>query len=126
MRQALMVFAFMLGHAGITLGGETMKLSESDSGKTVELCVGEELEVALPGKPTTGYVWEVGSVDLKVLNPGETDFIADDKAIGSGNMEIIKFHTIAAGRSEVKLIYHRPFEKDIPPLKTFEVTVIIK
>jgi inhibitor of cysteine peptidase len=103
-----------------------MKLYENDSGKTVEIRVGDELEVVLPGKPTTGFVWEVSSLDTHVLSQGETDFIATDKAIGSGGMEIIKFHAIAAGTSVVRLIFHRSFEPNVPPLKTFKVTVIIK
>jgi predicted secreted protein len=51
----------MLGITGNTLAGVAMKLSENDSGKTVEILVGDELEVELPGNPTTGYVWEVSS-----------------------------------------------------------------
>ena len=116
----------MLANAGNTLAGETMKLSESDSGKTVEIVIGDELEVILPGKPTTGYTWKVNSLDSNVLRPGKADFFANNKAIGAGGMEVIKFHAIAAGKSEVKLIFHRSFEVNVPPLKTFEVTVIIK
>ena len=116
----------MLGNAGNTLAGETMKLSENDSGKTVEIGVGDEMEVILPGNPTTGYLWEVSSLDSNVLRLGKADFLASDKAIGSGGMEIIMLHAIAAGESEVKLIFHRPFEHNMAPLKTFEVTVIIK
>lgn len=40
---AFLIFALMLGNTGNTLAGETMKLSENDSGKTVEICVGDEL-----------------------------------------------------------------------------------
>jgi len=123
---AILIFALSLTNAGNTLAGESMKLSENDSGKTVEIGVGEELEVILPGKPTTGYLWEVSSLDSNVLRPGKADFFANDKAIGAGGMEIIKFHAIAAGESKVKLIFHRSFEPNMPPLKTFEVTVIIK
>jgi predicted secreted protein len=46
--------------------------------------------------------------------------------MGSSGVEIIKFRAIAAGKSEVKLIFHRSFEHNVPPLKTFGVTVIIK
>ena len=113
----------MLGNA---LAGESMKLSENDSGKTVEIGVDDELEVVLPGKPTTGYVWKVSSLDTRVLSQCEANFIANDKAIGSGGMEIIKFHASAAGTSVVRLIFHRPFEENMPPLKTVEVTIIIK
>jgi predicted secreted protein len=123
---ATMIFALMLGNAVSTLAGESMRLNETDSGKTVEIGVGDELEVVLPGAPTTGYIWEVSSPDPNVLKPGKADFITGNKAVGSGGMEVIRFHAIAAGKSEVKLIFHRPFEHNIPPSKTFEVTVIIK
>jgi predicted secreted protein len=123
---AIIIFALMWGNAGTTLEGEIMNLSENDSGKTVEICVGDELEVVLPGNPTTGYVWEVSSPDSNVLRLDKSDFVASDKTIGSGGMDIIRFHAIASGKSEVKLIFHRPFEQNMSPLKTFEVTVIIK
>jgi inhibitor of cysteine peptidase len=116
----------MWGNAGTTLAGESMKLNENDSGKTVEIHIGDELEVILPGKPTTGYVWEVSSLDSHVMRLDKVDFAANNNAIGAGGMEIIKFHAIAAGTSHLKLIFHRPFEQNMPPLKTFEVTVIIK
>ncbi len=122
----IIIFAIILSNMGNSMAGETMRLSENDSGKTVEIHVGDELEVTLPGNPTTGYVWEVSSLDSSILMLGKAEFIANDKSIGSGGMEIIKFHAIAAGTSSVRLIYHRSFELNIPPLKTFEVTVIIK
>ncbi len=113
---AIIIFALMLGNAGTTLAGESMKLNENDSGKTVEIRVGDELGVVLPGNPTTGYVWEVSLLDTNVLTLGKTDFFANDKAIGSGGMEDIKFHAIAAGTSHLKPIFHRPFEQNMPPL----------
>jgi inhibitor of cysteine peptidase len=123
---AIIIFALMLGNTATTLTGESMKLSENDSGKTVEISVGGELEVALPGNPTTGYMWEVSSLDSNVLKLDNTEFVADGKAIGAGGVEVIKFHAISAGKSDVKLIFHRSFEPNIPPSKTFAVTVIIK
>jgi len=123
---AIIIFALILGNAGNSLAGESMKLSENDSGKTVEIHVGDELEVILPGNPTTGYVWEVSSLDSTVMRLDKSDFFASDKAIGSGGMGIIKFHAIATGTSPLKLIFHRPFEQNMAPLKTFEVTIIIK
>ena len=123
---AVMFFALMLSNAGTTLAGESMKLNENDSGKTVEIRIGDELEVVLPGNPTTGYGWEVISLDSTVLSLDKSEFLGSDKAIGSGGMEIIKLHAIAEGKSAVKLIFHRAFEQNIPPLKTFDVTIIIK
>ena len=122
---ALIVF-MLIWKADNTLAGEPMRLSESDSGKVIQIFVGDELEVVLPGNPTTGYVWDVSSLDSHFLTQAKTDFIANDKAIGSGGMEVLRFKAIAAGRSEVKLIFHRPFERNVRPAKTFDATVIIK
>jgi inhibitor of cysteine peptidase len=122
----IMFFALILSNAGTTLAGESMKLNENDSGKTIEIHVGDVLEVVLPGNPTTGYGWEVSSLDSTVLKLDRPEFLVIDKGIGSGVMEIIKLHAIAEGKSVVRLIFHRTFEQNIPPLKTFEVNVIIE
>ena len=103
-----------------------MRLNENDSNKTVEIVIGDELELILPANPTTGYGWEVSSIDTSILQSNKADFVTNDPAIGAGGMEIIKFHALAVGKSELKLIFHRPFEQNTPPLKTFAVTVIIK
>jgi predicted secreted protein len=102
-----------------------MKLSENDSGKTVEIKCGDQLEVELPGNPTTGYVWEVSSLDLNVLRLAKTDYIANEKTIGSGGIEVMIFEAIATGTSVLNLKFHRSFEHNVPPIKTFEITAII-
>ncbi len=103
-----------------------MKLTENDSGRIVELRIGDELEVTLPGNPTTGYVWEASSLDPALLKQDNPAFLPADKSIGSGGLEVIKLLAIGEGSSEIKLIYHRPFEKNKPSVKTFAITIIIK
>ncbi len=122
----ILILLLMVGLLGNTLAGEVMKLGENDSGKTLEMRVGDELEIGLPGNPTTGYIWEVCLLDSNLLSQGKGDFFANDKAIGAGGMEIIKLHAIAEGKTDVKLVYDRPFELDNPPLKTFAVTITIR
>ncbi len=123
---AILIFALMLGNVNNTLAGASMKLTENDTGKTVEIAIGDELEIILPANPTTGYDWEVSSIDSSILQSNKADFVANTPAIGAGGLEVIKFQAIATGKSELKLIFHRPFEQNTPPLKNFAVTVIIK
>ncbi|MDQ1336481.1 MAG: inhibitor of cysteine peptidase, partial [Thermodesulfobacteriota bacterium] len=53
----------------------SVKLTDEDLGRTVELGIGETLEVVLSGNPTTGYVWDVASLDRDILKQvGETEF----------------------------------------------------
>ncbi|MBL7225436.1 MAG: protease inhibitor I42 family protein [Desulfobacteraceae bacterium] len=105
----------------------SVQLSEEDLGRTVEIGVGDILEVVLKGNPTTGYIWDVVSPDKGILKQvGKTKFKPDTKARGSGGKLIMRFEAAKEGKTSLKLIYHRPFEKDRPPIRTFEVRVTVK
>src|SRR6266508_2690184 len=45
----------------------TKQLTEADTGRSIELHIGDELEVTLPSNPTTGFQWEVSAVDTSIL-----------------------------------------------------------
>ena len=129
--KSLMLFAvsalglILAACAASPVSGPT--LTEQDAGHTVEVRPGGLLDVTLDGNPTTGYQWEVDSVDSAVLKQvGEPTFKADSTAVGSGGKVTLHFQGIAAGQTTLKLIYHRSFEKNVPPAKTFEVTVTVK
>lgn len=108
-------------------GRMSRTLSEKDTSSTVNMYVGETLEVVLEGNPSTGYRWEVASVDTAIMRQvGKTEFKPNRKARGSGGMITMRFKAIAGGKTSLKLIFHRPFEKNTPPVKTFEVTVVVK
>ena len=105
----------------------SVKLCEKDTGQTVEMSVGDVLEVALKGNPTMGYTWSAAFPDKGILKQvGETKFEPDRKTRGSGGNIILSFEAAKVGKISLKLIYHRPFEKNKPPIKTFEVKVIIR
>ena len=105
----------------------SLKLTEKDSGRTLEICPGDTLRIELKGNPTTGYMWEVASADTAILKQvGETEFKPDRKARGSGGKIIMRFKAAMAGETSLKLVYYRPFEKNRPPIKIFEVTVSVK
>lgn len=106
---------------------QPVKITEQDAGTTVEVRDGELLEVTLVGNPTTGYMWDVASVDPNILKPVEQlEFQADSKAIGSPGKLTLRFEAARPGKTSLKLIYHRPWEKNAEPIDTFEVTVVIK
>jgi len=129
-RLAILCVAALLA---LTLGAcntpttKQVNLSEKDAGRTVQLPVGGTLEVVLAGNPTTGYLWEVAGGDTTVIQQaGEAQFKPDTSALGSPGKVTLRFTGVAAGQTVLKLIYYRPFEKNVPPEKTFEVTVVVK
>jgi inhibitor of cysteine peptidase len=97
-----------------------------DSGKTVEIPIDGEFTVELRGNPTTGFVWEVGESNQQVVQQvGEPKYKADAQRIGAGGLYTFTFQGKGAGETLLKMVYLRPFQRDLPPAKTFELKVIV-
>ena len=104
---------------------EAKKIIEKDSGKTIEMRVGSSILVDLPGNPTTGYMWEVSSMDRAVLQKiGDHKFSTNSNVIGAPGKVSMRFRVIGAGKTELVLAYRRSWEKNVAPAKTFSVDVI--
>ncbi len=102
----------------------SVQIGSADVGKTIHLQTGQRLVVALEGNPTTGYTWEAPGLDQSVLKPvGEPDFKADSSAAGSGGRMSLTYEAVNPGQVELALVYHRPWEQNVDPLQTFNVTV---
>ena len=110
-----------------TVSGDQMELTEEDAGKTIEMSKGGTLSIVLEGNPSTGYLWEVDSVEARVLKPvGEAEFKPVSDAPGSGGKVKLQFEAVEPGETLLSLIYHRPWEQDVLPEENFEVTVVVK
>lgn len=121
------IFAVLLAIAVGVSPPPPVQLTEMDSGETVKLNSGGTMEVKLKGNPTTGYTWTVAVVDLRILiQMGEAKFDPETNARGAGGTITIRFKAVAVGKTSLKLIYHRPFEKEKPPLKAFAVDVEVR
>jgi inhibitor of cysteine peptidase len=108
-------------------GASRVQLREQDTGRTIELRRGDRLEVVLAGNPTTGYAWEQVGDDNAVLKPaGDPTFQPDSRAVGSGGVVTVPFEASGVGRTTLTLVYHRAFEPNVPPLKTFEVGIVVR
>jgi len=120
-----LVGALVLGACVPGPGGKV--ITKADNGKTVEVAKGSEVQVVLESNPTTGYSWQVKEVDASILKQvGEPAFKADSSAVGAGGKETFTFNAAGAGQTTLKMEYRRPWEKDVPAVETFSVTVVVK
>jgi inhibitor of cysteine peptidase len=105
---------------------KTVTLSEPQAGSQAVLQVGDMLHVNLEGNPSTGYTWSVEALDAAVLKmAGEPEFHPASSALGAGGTFTYRFEAVGAGQTTLKMIYSRPFEKGLPPLKTFASSVLV-
>jgi predicted secreted protein len=95
-----------------------------DAGKLIQLDQLSVLRVALEGQPSTGYVWQLESVDGSVLQT------VDERVEGSGNIggvdqQVFKLVGVAAGTTTLRFVNRRPWEKANSGSKSFEIQVAV-
>jgi len=100
-------------------------MTESDSGKTVEVDVGDKLELSLQENATTGYRWEIEDLDHKIISVKDEDYQPASGKVGSGGSKKWSLKAIAPGKTECRLKLWRQFEGNSSVQKRFSVTVIV-
>jgi inhibitor of cysteine peptidase len=104
---------------------DPVHLSPAADGAIVPLGQGRVLVLDLEANPTTGFNWEIDLLDETVLTlTGEPAYVSDSDLPGSPGMMTFSFEAGDAGETELRLIYHRPWE-DAAPLQTFTVIVTV-
>jgi inhibitor of cysteine peptidase len=96
--------------------GAELRLTEADSGRSVELAPGETLEITLPSNITTGFSWHLATEpDVAVLEPRSSRYNEpqDGDTVGAGGSETWVFRTQDAGTTRLELAYYRPWEPDV-------------
>lgn len=103
-----------------------IQVTAADQGDELTLIQGDSLILVLESNPSTGYAWEVETVDSPVLQlSGEAVFKADSERLGSPGKSTLTFNTLNSGTQVLTLIYHRPSVKDAQPKKTFTINVTV-
>src|SRR5262249_23580125 len=103
---------------------ETVVTDKQDK-MTVKVSKGTIVAIKLVSKPTTGFSWDVDKNNKDVLMfSGKKEFEKPNPPLpGAPSVQVMRFTAKDKGTSDVELIYHRPFEKDVPPAKTFKVKI---
>jgi len=57
---------------------------------------------------------------------GEPEFQQESDLVGAGGVQILRFEAVNAGKMTLKLIYHRPWEKDVEPMETYSIQVVVR
>jgi inhibitor of cysteine peptidase len=106
---------------------DPLPVSKSENGKQIEISEGELIRIQLPATPGAGYAWELIEIDEQVLHQeGESQFPpADANLVGGSEYQTFLLKAVSTGRTNVELVYRRPWEKDVDPLETFTLIVIV-
>jgi inhibitor of cysteine peptidase len=102
-------------------------LTDANNGKTVSIAAGKTFDVSLKGNPTTGYQWQIKKIEGDAIQQAGNDDYAPDSnprgMVGSGGTFVFHFKVTKSAKTAIRLVYVRPWEKDTPPIQSFEVTI---
>ena len=104
-------------------------LTEKDSGRTLHLDKGDTFTVRLVSNPTTGYLWKLGTPpydESVMIMRGDRYIQPDEQLCGAPGKRSLTFLAEGSGRTGLRLIYVRPWEKNQPPAQEFNLMVIVK
>lgn len=121
------IFLPLLISACSVMPGTHYTLGAEDSGKTLNVRTGDEFTIVLESNPTTGYVWRFAApYDEMVLILKGDQYISPSEALcGAPGTRSLTFIAQESGRTGLKLIYVRPWEKNQPPEKEFHLMVLV-
>jgi len=106
--------------------GNPIQLCQIDSGRVIKMNPGDTLEIVLDANPTTGYQWKALPWNTKVIEQIDKPvYKSRSEAIGSGGELTFYFKALSTGQTPLEFIYFRDFEKNVPPIKSFKVTIVV-
>ena len=98
----------------------------TDSTQTINTGTNQEFIIALDSNPTTGYSWQE-SYDERVLELVGKSYEMGEEAkqgvVGTGGVEYFQFKVLKAGKTEITLVYKRPWEEEPIDQKIFTVNI---
>lgn len=104
-----------------------VEITAAEAGKTISLPEGAVLRIRMAGNATTGYQWQVGKIQGDAIQAlGKPEYVPNKNPggmMGVGGTYYLDFKGIKPGKATVGLVHVRPWEKDVPPVDTFEATV---
>ena len=116
------IIFFGIAISACSVSEPEIHLPEKDT--KVTLKSRQTFTAALEGNPTSGFTWETVGMDGKLLaRVGEAQYQVGSNALGAAGVISLGFKALAPGSTILELVYHRPWEKDQPPLKTIKIMV---
>jgi predicted secreted protein len=98
-------------------------ITKLDNGNTITTPVGKDVNIKLDANLSTGYSWEVVTIDSTVIKLKGTTYKSYKNIPGSNGMQQITFTPVSAGMTVLKLGYLRPWEGISSMIDSFKITV---
>lgn len=99
---------------------------ENDNERTVDLRLGDSIQVLLPENATTGYRWAIDRYDKEFIEALETEPRYMANAVGSGGEVAFIFKGKKIGTGEIMLKRWRHWEGDSSVASRFHIRLHVQ
>jgi inhibitor of cysteine peptidase len=89
-----------------------VRLTEADTGRTLDVGLGDEIVVRLNENPTTGYRWQVERVSGPLEPCGDSFELVPDAQLGTGGVRVLCFRAVSPGSAHLELKHWQAWEGD--------------
>jgi predicted secreted protein len=100
-----------------------MSVSEAANGQTVDLAVGETLDVHLSENRGTGYRWHIVSSGEPVVDVARDSYEAAAGPPGRPGTHTWQLRAVRLGEGRFDLAYRRPWEGEQPSARSFSLVL---
>jgi inhibitor of cysteine peptidase len=102
-------------------------INDSKNNSQVFIKKGNIFIVKLLTNPGTGYSWQIIKNNPDQLKPLGDSILEplESKAPGASENQVFRFSAQKSGSTMLELHYLRPWERNIPPLKTYQINLQI-
>lgn len=111
---------------GLEGAAPVQTFTDPESGTTVTLRPGGELNLKLDSNPTTGYYWYLKDIDASLVDQISEGYFADpapEGMVGSGGHQVFVFEALATGKADLVLSYERS-PQDVAETLKLKIKVI--
>lgn len=111
-------------------GNQKNYFTEKNNEESINLKVGDIINVRLESNITTGYSWELsGETDQGIIMLESSIYEEsqkDENVAGAGGSETFSFKAVSAGNTDLVLEYLRPWEEEIQPADIFVIKITVE
>ncbi|MDR3531946.1 MAG: protease inhibitor I42 family protein [Rhodopila sp.] len=104
----------------------TASYGESSNGQTIDLVVGQRIEIRLPENPTTGFRWQLMTNDGAVCAAISDVFEEPAGPPGRGGEHSWMFAAAQPGECDIELRYRRRWAVSVEHDRTFRIHIRVE
>lgn len=103
-----LIAALALASSAAARGPRMIAIGQKENDENAEANVGDTVILSLPASPSTGYKWQISTLNRRILRPDATGYVPalhPPLAQQSRGIAIFVFKAIAKGTTLLKLTY---------------------